>query len=1006
MTSHEVVNQYNTTYNAKLEELVAQDMQNAKDAIDSMANDIIKVLKKMNHAKIKGEEYIPYDAETTLISAYKALLVKAYVDEKLLQEKGSSSDVLCQTPSSGSDNINETNDASSIGTENTLANINAEREHYGECVFEDNDFAQSHEDVVKTRFKNNLNTLADSRLGFLKDKTQAVYNDFQKVQTNINTYLNIAPYSLTTKAGTYSVSFKNQCTYDTAKENAESYYASGLETFTTDNYSTYLTNIKNLMKADVASKTEAVTVSYIYTTNSQSGTTRWTTYTTCPQCTPSSGVTCAPCTPQPINNSCTSSSNIWYTGEMNDGCTNLNLTSSTTYCNNTGSTTWGTTSQSNTTWSVTAYKVNTTSDVTTVQEATLKANNDKNKEDKSTVFTGDDNVLYDLSLNTDPVNTYSDGAVKPSVVSHIENIYRDYFKNYHKNNYQLNIADEQLMSIVSNTNNYATTIQQNKKFTPFNRIQIFDDHDDFHEGQPFKDITFPAGLDIVSTEDFYFTVAPFEEKRKYRCYGNWEHCPAESLPKCSVTEYRPTKFISDSDGKNVAITKNISYTCNAAITNTSCKKWDYKLTSNPAYSYIPTKYEVDDIDHSADFFKGVGKMVAINETMNLFGAQDLRCENGLFTDFSWLTDPAFLLNAITTILPATLPGSADALNGMKAWASQGLASAGSIVGLGECATSWGQCMNDLGLSPANIMNAAFQNEFLKVSGDSFMTVANDGSMPEYMATPVGEAMSSGIGFCDKFVDTVSGCAGKFSDMAGAGSEVMSTINNTMSSIPGFDEAMNLIQDPMTRLMIQVAIQLIGSFDSCNQCTNKECAEAHEVAGPIKDAAVRLYKLTNGKSPSTYIQGGLNDGSTSAGYPRGLPVGINAYNNCVFKNSGCAKKFSVGGSGVCIRKYEQYCCFNTRLARIFATQLYLQYGEDFKDVGATNGCKRLTLDMLLQADFTPCASSTYVPNSMNRCINYEEIKDYIFSKINWDTTKAIDLSTEINQVLNISKQLGE
>ena len=140
----------------------------------------------------------------------------------------------------------------------------------------------------------------------------------------------------------------------------------------------------------------------------------------------------------------------------------------------------------------------------------------------------------------------------------------------------------------------------------------------------------------------------------------------------------------------------------------------------------------------------------------------------------------------------------------------------------------------------------------------------------------------------------------------------------------------------------------------------------------------------------------SDSTKYSGVEYGLGSDFIAYNNCFLKDDGCAAKFL----GACYRHYNEFCCYNSRITRMLAGQIYQQLGRTYQQ----HGCQAINLTDLQDIDFSSCPPNT-VPNpTNNRCINYAELQDYLLSQINWDIQKSFDTSTVINAAVNAQKNI--
>jgi len=710
---------------------------------------------------------------------------------------------------------------------------------------------------------------------------------------------------------------------------------------------------------------------------------------------------------------------------------------------------------SDSSWTSTAKKLNvTTSAIVDELDVWMKNNNHRDSESISPYISGDDNVRYRLATEDgNGVSVVSDNYIKPLIENKVREIMKDYLTLYYTNLVKLDggrnaNANKELYDKMLDIYKEYYEAYFGDNFKPFNRMIIKDlDISPNNKNSINFDITLPAATYIKNPSAFSISIVPSNQIRKYRCYTTWQNC---DLPNnCTQTSEKETNFVTDRDNKNVSTMKDVVYSCEDESVVNSCDEMKiYKECETLDFGNLYSDY--DDKDFSKDFFKGVGQSLAFNDSIKIFGAQELRCESGLYSDFSWLEDPMFWMSALSAAYSANIGGFQTTVDGAVSWAgeatgitegatrsagvvgsapsalgelnnadtlaeisSSGIeASAGTFkyakevktaaeiggaltggddkkyansniptsTGTNECSDFYGSCLVELGHTPASVV------------GNMFDDSNNPNNDPDLGLIKYKEAEDTCLDMTHDWSENTDGmnCA---QWVNGFRKGEMAYLDELEKEHPSGGGGIGVEQAggaavaaisysyPVAGFIANVAMKLITqTFDSCDQCVDKECASSHN-----PKEAMKLLKLTNA----------LNVNNKFTGDTYGLGSDFIAYNNCFYKDTGCASKFLSS----CVRDFKTYCCYNGRITRMLAGQIYQQLGYNFK----ADGCSAIELEDLSSINFSPCADNV-IPNPNNKCINYEEMKDYMLKQMNWNTQKSFNTSTVINAAINAGKMM--
>jgi len=628
---------------------------------------------------------------------------------------------------------------------------------------------------------------------------------------------------------------------------------------------------------------------------------------------------------------------------------------------------------SSSSWNSTSKKLDTTTSAVDAELNTwMKNNNYKDNTDLSPYFSGIDNVRYHLAYNdSNGINLTANSDVTGSIRTAVTQLYRDYLLKHYQNllDKQASDVDPDLHNLIKNEykTSYANYVDKNWK--PFNRIIIRDGEISADNNNSVNfDITLPGGHYVRNPQSFSITIAPHNEQRKYRCYTNWNDCNVPN--NCTLKSEDITNRITDADHKDVPILKNMNFVCNSEKTVNNCGS--YQFTKQCTDLNLSTGIvDYDDNDFSKDFYNGITKAMAFNDSIKIFGGENLKCEHGLFVDFSWAQDPFFWLSAINAF--GSLNKGFSALKqGMTAWMGSAVHGLNFLTKAGKCASTFASCLGDSGYSPVGAITKMF-------------TPGNTNYSPANFQKTQTTCLNNLNG--NDAVTRKQGCIGWVSDFnseSGMLSKVQNTITKQFNGIAqkfGIKDGATMFKTygPMIALAAQVILNLaLNTFDRCSQCTDRKCAESHS-----PKEAVRLLKLSNA----------MNDGTKFTGAKYGLGDGFIAYDNCFYVKDDCAGKFL----GHCIRHASHFCCYNGRLSRLLVGQIYQQLGYTFQQ----DGCHAISLNDLSRINFSSCASNV-IPSPSNKCINYSEMKDYILNQVNWNTQKSFNMNTAIQSVINSTK----
>ena len=1036
----------NDLYKNKYKQLIINDTVNdymnlaeTKSLINTLTNSLLKTFAKRNIDEVykRAKPFSSYED----IKDFEDFYFLNYALNYYVQ-KGKQNNICATslneniTPSNSNDNISLTDD-------NTKTNFDDTVNAYKECLSTNPNTKKAIINLLNS--DNSLLQLDKQRLDKLIEYTNEVYGDLvNKEKNNINSYLNKSPnrYHLSNDMGSWNMSFKSACgDYAEAKLDASSNYSDGFYPITRNYFNGKALNIANGLIGLIDSHMNNVVLRYKYTVYRRTGVTKWDkwhpaiaghysctyqgqcwsscayTYdcncytdengnTKCSKCCASGFIPCTrtesgscytygdagynckgqcegyvnghwgsqtnPCgdsecdVPNDWDAQCSANYTYFVTNDNggngyamatdsgrryfdsfgNYQCNRLNLSPTgnpNKYCQTYGhdlrNFNYRNFPAGTGYWSSIAKRLNvSTTEMNKLEENWLRANHYMDYYYiPNTLFAGDsrnyNSVRVKLATSTDNgIYIETNNYILPIIKNYVTNLVRNYLTK--RITYELDNSISGDTYLSENINKYlqeefeeAIKIYEEnykKNFTPFNKVVIKDILAD--PDSPYAiDLTIktPGNLLIKNPDALSIVMLSMPEVRKYRCYGNWQKCRFANNKNCSLDSFLNYNYVSDFTGKRVPTLRKETYKCKTTVTKKVCTKF---LINKKCYNYKlgNTYVEIDDNDFSKDFGKAVGENLAFNEAISIFGARELQCQHGLFTNFSWLTDPSMLLD-MANIAGGYIMNNTAAGQALKSWLSNGQTPAKD-----PCANAWLDCMSKHG-----------------------STVI--------LATQTGRTDSLA---CDNQVRNIYGCR------AFSGVSALSAQLNLLMKNP-FVKAVN---DPLASLAINIAYNLaFNTFSHCNQCTDLKCAQSHK-----PKEAVTLYKMTYGK----------NREITGAKY--GLGPGFVAYNQCFFKDESCAKKFW----GICLRKKEEYCCYNTRIARILAGQIYEQLGLTYQK----NGCNAIKITDLPKINFSPCPEGT-VPSPTNKCINYKELEDYINSKINWNLQGTFDMNKVIQAIMD-------
>lgn len=630
-------------------------------------------------------------------------------------------------------------------------------------------------------------------------------------------------------------------------------------------------------------------------------------------------------------------------------------------------------------WSSTSKKLNTTTgNVDSELTAWMKNNNYKDSSDVCPYYPGDDNVRYALSYDeTDAVNTYTNEEVRPIIRAAVVDLYKDYLTKYYNNlldNDQTRF-DPELTDLVNSeyTTYYEAYFAEN--WHKFNRIVIKDNEIRPENNNSVNyDITLPGGHYVENPGAFSITISPHDEVRKYRCYTDWENC--EVPDNCTFNKDTITNYITDSDAKSVPTLKNIDFICNKDTTISICNS--LKVTKECTDLGLISGYiDYDDVDFSQEFFKNIGSTVALNTAITLFGGQEMQCQEGVFADYSWAQDPMFYLGAFSnSVMIAQSTFKTATLAFAESGGPEGIDSS-----TGVCTQSFVNCLNDAGFTGVDMANELMPDDNASDINATDSSDTTDEEMNQYFinyeqAKDSCVLLTGESADCRMWADEYHEGEQSYMD------EVL--VNNDAQANAAGESlvvTVSILYGPVAGLVAQAIVNLVfNTFEECSQCTDESCAKSHS-----PQEAISLLKM----------DGALKMSTKRTGSKYGLGSDFVAYDNCFFKETGCAKKFV----NSCIRSYKNFCCYNSKITRILAGQVYQQLGYRYKE----DGCSAIHITDLQRIDFTGCAEGV-IPSPTNRCVNYEEMKDYIMSQVNWNTQRSFDTNMAIQTSINAAKMM--
>ena len=920
------------------------DTTEVKNEITRLVNSLMDTFKYRNIDEVKkqAKKFTKYSYFNDFFNFYaqkKAL--DYYVNNSFKDNVCYSDDTTANTTPAGSDSGVTNTD------ENTFDNFNNDISDYRSCLLANPTEAAEINSSVNS--DSDLLNLDAERFAKLKEYTNDVYSDLtSKIKSNINSYLNKSPdnYSLSNDMGSWTMSFKSKCgDYSAAKLEANTYYDNGLNDITKTYFSTQATGIKNGLISLIDSHMQDETLKYKYKIFKRTGTSKWdvdndwdkqcsadyTYYTT-------------------EDNGGSGSAHIYNTASHFNSfgdytCDEKSLTATgnpSKYCQTSGHDlkhfNYVNEFQGYGYWSSIAKKLDETTTEMKGKEDTWLVNNHYRDYAfiNNTIWDADangyNNVRVNLSTDsTNGITTETDKYIKPLITTYVTNQVKEFLKE--KITYKVNndITGDPILDPIKE--NETKTIYQealddstaNHSFQPFNKVVIKDVLADPDSPYAINDtIETPGDILVKNPDALNIVMLPFPVVRKYRCYDeNFSTCSYKNQSGCTLDSFYNYDYVSDFTGKRIPTLRSETYKCKKKTSIPVCAKYQVKKScynTNIGEPYI----EFDDDDFSKDFGKTVGENLAFNEAIHIFNGKELQCQKGLFTDFSWMTDPAFLAQ-VAQVAAGYIMTNTPAGKALTSWLS-----GASDSPANPCAGVWLRCMASHGSSVSNVLQTGVSSS----------------------AT------------CDQQTRNTEGCR-SFSGVNPLAAQINSLMNNSF---------VQTINNPAAALAIQVAYNLaFNTFDKCNQCINKKCASSHK-----PKQAETLYKMTDGKAKLI----------TGAEY--GLGPDFKAYGQCFYKDSKCAKHFF----GMCLRRAYNYCCYNTKIARILAGQMYEQLGLNY----ATNGCSAIKITDLTKIDFSPCNSGT-IPSPTNKCINYKELEDYINSKINWNLKGSFDMNKLIQAVMD-------
>lgn len=981
--------------------------------MDDWANDLIDAYFAINAEGFKGVADPKPLHEYSQSAPLREMVLDMKVEEWLKDNYGNDVNPCDGVPVDY--NVSDGYEANSLDGFNDWRNYVKEcfREHYPEIMTEVNSTVDSISGDSISHRKNAAESLANE-----------VLDGYRKIQENLEHYL-LQPadrYTVSTTLGTWQVSFRSSCgDFSNAASDAYLNYDSMVSDFSKTNFGSENAFLRDHLITLLQDFYDPVTLKYAYQETEKRVIQKWDLQSVnaqgvsywgaidengsadepMDQNTQCDGVYRYYFTPDNFADSDALSGSDKYISGINTGvfqsagaytCDEISLTAtgaSDSLCQ-TASKHDLYLADSNITvtdrqWSSTAKRFNLPDFATASGqlEAWRKSNGYENSEDNSTYFDGTDDLLLRLtSTENNPVDIEADSRVHDEVAQMVKNLWKDYYPLKYTNEQEFGFSGGEAESAVEESINQAYTTATNGRFRPFNRVVIHDELvDENNEFAMNFDIRIPGGATIENPQAFSFAFVPSAEHREYRCYDAWDPCEYESQDGCVLRNKREGSYVMDGYGKRVATRKDMEFECANRMQRDTCKKWEITTTCDE-HNLSMLLADYDDHDFSEAFKKAVGDAQIVNTIPTLFGGKKLECQEGVWISVDWLTDPSWWAMKILHFNAQTAQGGGDT--------SAGIAALAGGETTNQCAVEWARCMSDHGFGMMNQIRS-----FANMQGDGGCSVGEN--LP--YSTKAAEET------CDLVVQSTAGCSdycyscGEEAYKERIAEEQIRLRNDGDTGLfGGLEGDVTHILDTLTPLDLIGFTLLEGAltdtFDHCDQCTNQACALSHD-----PHSAADLIKMTNGLAEQTHFWGakyGMCEGDSSCGGKT-----IHAYGNCVKGRKSCAYKIF----GKCQRSRYNFCCYSGKIARVLAAQLYQQLGYSFFD-DRPDVCERLKLDSLSNVSFKACTKDAPIPSPSNKCVNYEEIKDYILNQTNWDTEKSINLNTELQGILESIQDMSD
>jgi len=439
---------------------------------------------------------------------------------------------------------------------------------------------------------------------------------------------------------------------------------------------------------------------------------------------------------------------------------------------------------------------------------------------------------------------------------------------------------------------------------------------------------------------------------------------------CSLYKYNTTET------KRICIEKKEVWDCATSKTvQVGCDKYERDQNCSGFITLPKDIYETK--DYRQAFGQAIVKLGAFDQINDIWSGWKGKCDNGWFTDFSWLKDPLFLLGAATTLAAggafgagiknsytAATTAAKSAMSKTVGWLSGGL--------LGS--TSFAACMAASGLSPTNLITYAVKGkasgsnspilsqkhptlyitnsqaftftQISKFNGSQIIGTKTDAIGGKFVTfKSQADAINTKSMQCDGSLGAVSGGVNVATGLASGSVAGYLKAANSAALLAGSSAKMAgtalakyahfMAANPILMFAISIAIQVILSFSKCNACTSIKCAMKVDKSG--------LQAKTN-----QFLNRSM----------------------CHYINTNCSWKVFLFG---CLRHESHYCCYDQILTRIFVEQAKLQLNKNW------NSCNDISFDDLNKLSFRQCGP--HENQYKDKCMDFTEFTTVLQRQLN-------------------------